>query len=661
MGSTAADFLIQTYRTKMLLRLILTLLLCTESICLTFADDASGVIGVHVIPHSIEPTMQYRRPRDTTLSARVQIFVRGATGEPTLDGKRPADLLASGEWSWHDIGSAALRPTPDSAALPDSDVPLHVWTINGKTDAWGVDQSHRLEIPGIEPLDLKISKPEVSISAVTFLTDKDVPQPDTIVLHIVNDSPVPISLQSLRLWLPKDNENWHALYPQAARDVGQVIPANDRGIVTLQYGQLPLTYVALELKTDRESLWAHLRIKREVFDMSGGWIGDHLSAEPYLKLLKGLHVNAGQIQEVGGYTDNETLYEKYPIKSFNRLWPLERYDTDQWLMKIHAVEFLGEPQYGGGKPVSPQDVFDQLLPYRRSRLATSVTHSEERIWRHYAGLSDYPHYDAYRIVAPAADAWGQYDRWQGRRIRWGAPLETIGDMSRSLRDLNRPMPCAYWSQGPHDGWRGWFDGRVRRSPTPDELRSQAMHALATRITSLYWFNLSLKSLMRFPDTWEAIRVIGREIQMLQPYYLTGDGASFRRTTTADGLPDWELSTIVTPDAALLFAIDTAYQADQEKNEFVFGPHRQASFAFPLPGWLREPKDVFRVDGDGVHEVDWRVDGDGVIVSDTRSRDAVYIAAKVDGHREAIEARRQAALAIEANHEVDQASLTELLR
>ena len=158
--------------------------------------------------------------------------------------------------------------------------------------------------------------------------------------------------------------------------------------------------------------------------------------------------------------------------------------------KIHAVEFLGEPQFGGGKPVAPQEAFDKLLPYRVSRLPTSVTLSDERTWRWYAGLSDFPHYDAYRVVAPAADAWGEYDRWGGRRIRWGSPLETIGDMCRSLRELSRPVPCAYWSQGPHDGWGGGWDGRARRSPTPDELRSQAMHALSTRITSLYWFTAS---------------------------------------------------------------------------------------------------------------------------------------------------------------------------
>ncbi len=147
------------------------------------------------------------------------------------------------------------------------------------------------------------------------------------------------------------------------------------------------------------SLWEHLRIKTESFDISGGWIGDHLKHEAYLQLLTRLHVNTGQIQDVAGYTDNPELYSRYPMKLFNRMWPVEQWDKDAWLPRVHAVEFLGEPQYGGGRPVAPQEVFDQLLPYRTSRLATSVTNSEERIWRYYAGLSDYPHFDAYRVVA----------------------------------------------------------------------------------------------------------------------------------------------------------------------------------------------------------------------------------------------------------------------
>ncbi len=346
-----------------------------------------------------------------------------------------------------------------------------------------------------------------------------------MIAHFINNSDKPLRITSVRFWLPRSGASWQTLFASEAIPVETLIPAGDRGIVKLSAQQpWPLTYAAIELTTDAGPLWEHLRIKSEHFDISGGWTGDHLKDEPYLKLLTRLHVNTGQIQNVPDYTDNPELYRRYPMKLFNRLWPLEQWDTDEWLPKIHAVEFLGEPQYGGGRPVAPQEVFDKLLPYRTSRMATSVTNSEERIWRYYAGLSDYPHYDAYRVVAPAADSWRAYDRWDGQRISWGAPLETIGDMCRSLRELSRPMPVAYWSQGPHDGWGGGFSlsARKRRSPTPDELRAQAMHALSTRITSLYWFNLSAKSLAKFPETWEPMMRIGREIQMLSPYYLTGD-------------------------------------------------------------------------------------------------------------------------------------------
>lgn len=607
---------------------------------------AAEIAGVSVIPHSIEPSMRYRLPRDGTLAARVQLYVKGPSLPTRFAGRTPAELLANGEWAWHDL-AAAVKGPEDS---------LSVWTFNGKSARWGVGNSFEVEGEGLARTAVAIAAPRHWISAVTFLAGDGGVRPDVIVLHIANESDQPLAVSTLRLWLPRNNAGWATLFPQAPLPASATIPPRDKGFIRMQTDRLPLTYAAIELTTGAGSLWAHLRIKRETFDISGGWVGSRLTHEPYLRLLSRLHINTGHIGQVGGYTDNPALYDRYPLKLFNRLWPLEQWDTDAWLPKIHAVEFLGEPQYGGGRPVPPQEVFDKLLPYRASRLPTSVTHSEERIWRWYAGLSDCPHYDAYRVTAPAADAWADYDRWGGRRIRWGAPLETIGDLCRSQRELNRPMPCAYWSQGPHDGWGGSRDGRLRRSPTPDELRAQAMHALSTRITSLYWFNLSLKSLMRFPDTWEAIMLLGREMRMLEPYYLEGDAYRFRRLAKADGSPDWDLASIASPQAALLFALDTAYEPDPKENVFAFGPPRRASFAFALPHWLREPADVFRVDAEGIHEVKWTVQDEGVVIRDTRSRDAVYVAAMSDQERKAIERRRQAAIAHENAHPIDRTAL-----
>ena len=607
-------------------------------------EDSASIVGVTVVPHHIEENMRYRRPRDSSLAAKVQVFVQGPGLPKTFAGKTPAELLDSGDWAWHDMAST-VKP-PEGA--------MTVWTFNGKSSRWGVGESFKALAEGLPETSIDISKPLRWISAATFLSSDGNIQPDTICLHLANDTNTPLAITGLRLWLPKSGATWQVLWPHEIMPVASVVPAMDRGFVKLNTEKLPLTYAALELKTSEGSLWTHLRIKRETFDISGGWVNDTLTQEPFLKLLNHLHVNTGQIDHISGYTDNRALYDRYPIKLFNRLWPLEKWDTDEWLPKIHAVEFIGEPQFGGGKPMPPQEVFDKLLPYRISRLPTSVTLSEERTWRWYAGLSDYPHYDAYRVVAPAADAWQEYDRWGGEHIRWGAPLETIGDMCRSLRELNRPVPCAYWSQGPHDGWgRGFFGGgRARRSPTSDELRSQAMHALSSRITSLYWFNLSLKSLLKFPDTWEPIQRIGREIRMLEPFLLEGDAYHFERLLKEDGRPDWDLGSIASPSAAVLFANDTAYIADTKESVFKFGPPRHAEFSFKLPPWLRKPTQFFRMDANGVYEIEWSMLNEHVTIKDTRTLDAIYIVAKEDAVRTGILQRQQIAIDHEALNSVD---------
>ena len=368
-----------------------------------------------------------------------------------------------------------------------------------------------------------------------------------------------------------------------------------------------------------------------------------------------MHVNTAHIADVPGYTDQtgpDGLYTRYPLKYFNKLEPFSHYDTDAMLPRIHAVEFLGEPQYGGGRPVPPQEVWKALAPYAATRLPTSVTHSEERVWRFYAGLSDYPHYDAYRVTAPSPDVWSQYDRWGGQRIRWGAPLETIGDMTRSLRELNRPRPIAYWSQGAHHDW-GSYGGRKRTSPTPDELRLQAYHALGSRITSLYWFNLSLQSLVKFRDLIEEMTRVGREIRMLDQLYLEGAAYRYRRVLT-DGKPDWDLASIAAPQAALLFALDLAYEPDATEKVFRFGPARTVQFNFDLPSFLREPKDVFRIDAGGIQDVTYRSTPQGVAIDDRVSKVGIYVTTRDPSLRERLETRRRELIRFEESFGFDPA-------
>jgi hypothetical protein len=259
-------------------------------------------------------------------------------------------------------------------------------------------------------------------------------------------------------------------------------------------------------------------------------------------------------------------------------------------------------------------------------------------------LSDFPHYDADRVSAPSADAWSKYDRWGGQTLRWGAPLETIGDMTRSLCELNRPQSIAYWSQGAHEGWEV-YGGRKHTSPTPDELRAQAYHALANRITSLYWFNLSLKSLLKFPDLIEPITRVDREIWMLEDFYLEGDAFSYQRIRR-DGRPDWDLSVVAGPRGALLFALDLDYKPDPVEKVFQFGPPREVRFDFRLPMYLGNPLEVFRVDADGIVAIEHTVGNGRLEIRDRASRVAVYVASTRRGNREEIETRRKALIAEE---------------
>ncbi|MHC4205357.1 MAG: hypothetical protein ACYSTT_11960 [Planctomycetota bacterium] len=635
--------------------------------------------GVTVTPHLQSQQMRYRKKTDFSLGARIQLFIQNMSKSPLslepdtdirLRDRTPKELLEADEWAWYDFPDAwkdqSLTLAPEA---------LTVWTWNGKREQWGVGTSANMIIKlperegGTVQFQVPIKKPQVWLSAVTFLGEYENPFPDRLIFHVANHRECALRLESCRLWLPENNSSWRILLPQKwisefeAFPKDRIIPAGDRAGAIVSTGILPLTYAALEVrlldpKNEPVTLWAHLRIKREVFDISGGWVTSRINGrsaltfEPYLKTLRRMHINTGHIGEVDGYTDIPELYSRYPLKRFNKLSDFKRYDTDSMLKHIHAVEFLGEPQYGGGRPVHPMEVWRKLTPYQSTRLATTVTHSEERIWRFYAGLSDYPHYDAYRVCAPSPDSWRLYDRWGDERIRWGAPLETIGEMTRSLRELNRPATIAYWSQGAHSGW-GNYGGRQRTSPTPQELRAQAYHALAARITSLYWFNLSLKSILKFPDLIEPVSIVGREIRLLENYYLEGDAYYYERLAK-NGKPDWDISVIASPEGAVLFALDIDYKPDTTEKVFKFAPPRDAEITFPLPVYLRNPARVLRVDASEIKSVPFESTPKGVRIKAKFGDVNVFVAAHNRDIQKELEQRRKELEAFEDSFGFDPA-------
>ncbi|MFM8222204.1 MAG: hypothetical protein ACKOJF_25110, partial [Planctomycetaceae bacterium] len=138
-------------------------------------------------------------------------------------------------------------------------------------------------------------------------------------------------------------------------------------------------------------------------------------------------------------------------------------------------------------------------------------------------------------------------------------------MTRTLRTQSRPAPIAAWSQNIHEGW-GSYGGRQRRSPNAAEIRVQAYEALANGITGLYWYSLQSWSLLKFRDTISETTRIGREIRLLDGIYSRADAYRHERRS-AGKQPDWDLDSLISPNAALLFAIDLAYLPDREAREF----------------------------------------------------------------------------------------------
>ncbi|MEM7231715.1 MAG: hypothetical protein AAF517_06055 [Planctomycetota bacterium] len=616
--------------------------LCLLSILCT-SVSAQELVGVTTTPHQFSSEMRWRRAPNPELGARFELFLRNSSSSPLqlesskalkFDGRSAAELLKSGDFAWHDT------PAVWNSAVSLPQGALTVLRLNGKSKAWGVGTKHTVDVPAGEnsvSLPFQLDEGDAWFSAVTFLSSNasaKTTQPDHIVAHLVNSSDRALRIESLDVWLPESFRVYRKARSYSKElecfDPNRTIAAHDRGGFTVPSGSLPLGYVVLELKVrigdeTTRSLWAHLKVKREVFDVSGGWVASNVNGRNSLTMpefrqtLRRMHINTAHIGEVGGFTDRPEVYAELPLKRFHKLMPLSRYDTDAMLPHIHAVEFQGEPQYGGGRPVPPQKVWEEFVPYLASRLPTSITLSEERTWRYYAGISDYPHYDAYRVTAPAADSWRRYDRWDGKKIWWGAPLETIGVMTRSLREQSRPKSIGYWSQGAHDGWRNRYR---RSSPTPGELRSQAWHGLSNRITSLYWFNLSLKSVAKFPDLIEPITRVNREALALDEFFLRGDAFEHRRIGETDK-QSWEICSIATKDALLVVVHDLAYQIDSEKRVFRFESRKLPTIDVRLPSWFG-PVKASRLGASSLETISSKQDGRTLALSPEEPIDVVAI-------------------------------------
>ncbi len=609
------------------------------------------ILDVVATPHQFSDEFRYSRDPSPELGALVRLVVRhrdvsGKAVFPVMlfNGRKASEWIASGDWSWHETPENLGAPDSPHAIAPGA---LAVFTFNADKAAWGAGSTVEISIadgPGGAPETVRVPvtpDPLRVRSVVCLAAEPEGLVPERLVVHLSNSSPEAATVRGV------------AVYPQMTLEsraeariecvpADAVVPAGGRSVVLAQTGPLPLRHGLVEVMLEtadgvKTSRWARLRFKADRFDIGSGWLDIPskegvvpLLRESYLKTLRRMHVNLIHCENVPGYTDAtgpEGLYTRYPMRLMGGFADIEKYNTDEWAPRIHGVDRVGEPQMGQ----KPMETYEALKPYDSARYPTTVTLSDEGGWRRWAGLSDFPHFDSYRVSAPAMDAWRKYDRWD-KKIMWGAPLEGIGAMTRSLRELSEPLPVALWSQNAHEGWQDQFM-RKRRSPTPDEIIAQAHQGLANGVIGLYWYSLQSWSLLKYRDVIETTTRIGREIRLLEDLYLSGIATHHARLVP-EGKPSVDLNVIAAPKATLLFAMDLDYYPDHEARVFRFREPRGFTAEFPLPGWLRNPADLFRVDADGVHDVQWENTGSGVRLNDTLDRTAVYVAALSGGERAA---------------------------
>jgi len=130
------------------------------------------------------------------------------------------------------------------------------------------------------------------------------------------------------------------------------------------------------------------------------------------------------------------------------------------------------------------------------------------------------------------------------------------------------------------------------------------------------------------------------MRLLDEFMIEGDAYGFERITKQNGELDWDIASVCGRRAALLFALDLDYAADQEEKVFKFGEPRDAEWRFPLPAYLAGIKDVFRLDADGIYTATWEMTDGAVVISEKASRVVVYVATPDPELRTMLEEKRR---------------------
>ena len=592
------------------------------------AAPQAVLAGQAIVNHVMEGEVLARGTPPAAEGAWITLIWRSpeagsaATVPDLFNGHEAHQLTLPGAWSWAD----------SARFLPAGGLAVTTFNSNGPPFVAGHEVEAGWSRTGAANR-FRLEEPPVTLAKVAFLGS-------TMVVHAENRGTADLPMTGVRVWFSTGRNVFgeQRLFENALwfRQDG-VLRAGAAGGGVVETGPLPHKRVLVELCfRNAPSAWGLLKVKDDRFDIGAGWLNvkapsgvNPLTLDSFRRTLKRLWVNAARIDfDVPG---------PHPLRLIGGRDRAKEYDVDAWRDRVHTIEAAGEVQM---EAQPPQELLKRFRVYESTPFPTSITFSEDWGFRYYAGLCDYPHFDAYRVNAPSTDPWGNYDRWGEARIRWGAPLEGVGAMTRTLAEVNRPRPVAAWSQNVHYNWTSRMDGRQRLQPTADEIRVQAYEALANGIQSLYWYSMESWSLAAWRDTLETTARIGLEIRLLDRLYEQGRATAHRREDRFD------LNVVAAPDAAILFAIDLDYQPSPEKM-FVWKQARRMDARFELPEWLREAADCFAVSADGIAPARWEKVQGGVKVSATVDKVAVSVVTTNPKLRTLLAERHKQLLAEEA--------------
>ncbi len=625
------------------------------------------VLGITVLPHTKSGNIQYNSTDSNStnekIGAVVHIYLRNKTGEDiypqvTLGGKTACEYLDSypQQISWastpdtrtsrkydKELSNEFEYFIPATTHIPAGAVDCYSFNI---TDGSLIYNGVSLEITANGKngsMTLYADYQYVSIDRIQWSSSyNDKCYPDTFEYYLNNRSSQEAMVNYIKIYDGTEAyylHYWNESKTENITDGLINVKANDVGFGKCKLSS-PVIFREhlLEFNITNGDRTYSLIYKFKPFiydfDISVGWAGDDVEKESYIKAISSMHFNTViGAYESSYYHRDEDFRKQYPIKIFGYVESapvsdkmtvengvITFYDIDD----IHAALPFGEPQLSDSEGKhQPMRVYNKLLMYRNSPYATNITLTHEPAFYRFAGLSDFCHYDAYRVVAPFSDSWFKYTSYAPHKkyaIYWGAPLETTGDYMRSLAAMNRPNPVAAWTQGANT-WDTFprFTKQVEYmdSPNPYELRVQAYLNVANGAASLYWFNIDGEDLLYYRETCLEMRDVNREFSVIGDYLVKQIPYWYEREDNVD------LNVNIGSDYAVLFATDLNYKISDGQYKYI-SADEERTMNFEIPDYLADYTELVKITKDGVVRCDSTYSDNTVTVKNKVDMTAVYV-------------------------------------